>query len=809
MKTARRLLALLLCLVFVFGIAACDKTTEDISSDDTSKPEEQNADVPADRRDASARTGKNATNPLVIATQTLDGKFNPFYATSGYDTSVVDMTQIKLITSNENAEPVAGADENTLALSFEMRVNDDGTESTYEFILKRGISFSDGTPVTGRDVLFNIYTYLDPAYGGSSTLYSMDIKGLKSYRTQTLDEDDALQKDEEFGQAALERVTALVEGTGSEQDEEAAWDQVLTFLRNDTALIKEYFAMGYNLADLGAPGTWPTDFPANAAILIFYGMIESPKGNITATVESVEVERLYEYTEEEAIQLAYDYIKGNMSLVEYDMYSGHNVLTDGISEASSEESVMFEVFKKQEAEEYLEQNKGNVKNVSGITLDTVTEGDIERERITVVINGVDPKAIWSFGFYVAPMHYYSTPALAQEANGVDAFGVDFNSKEFQNQLKQKVVPLGAGPYAAADNQGKKTGEFEKFYANGIVNFVANDDFMLSAPLIKYIRFKVINSGSELSVLQSGEVHFAEPPAQTTIINQIAGTNFSGILVDALGYGYIGINSALIPDIYARRAITSAFNTDLALEYYTNGLATIIHRPMSRVSWAYPRNADNMYPFDETGETSKALFLQSDSFIEEDGNVVYADGSKVTYTFSLPMDIADHPTGQIFLEAKKVLEKIGVEVTVEEDYYLTDKLQDDVVSVWAAAWQAEIDPDKFQVYYSDPEVNTAGSPKQFGLYHMFENGTDEEKKLLDNINELIIQGRESLNTDERKPVYEQMLNLIMELCVEIPVYQRNDMFVYNSGVIDGETLWGNVTPYKNPLSEIWDVSLVLE
>jgi peptide/nickel transport system substrate-binding protein len=333
--------------------------------------------------------------------------------------------------------------------------------------------------------------------------------------------------------------------------------------------------------------------------------------------------------------------------------------------------------------------------------------------------------------------------------------------------------------------------------------------MLSAPLIKYIRFKVINSGSELSVLQSGEVHFAEPPAQTTVINQIAGTNFSGILVDALGYGYIGINSALIPDIYARRAITSAFNTDLALEYYTNGLATIIHRPMSRVSWAYPRNADNMYPFDETGETSKALFLQSDSFIEEDGNVVYADGSKVTYTFSLPMDIADHPTGQIFLEAKKVLEKIGVEVTVEEDYYLTDKLQDDVVSVWAAAWQAEIDPDKFQVYYSDPEVNTAGSPKQFGLYHMFENGTDEEKKLLDNINELIIQGRESLNTDERKPVYEQMLNLIMELCVEIPVYQRNDMFVYNSGVIDGETLWGNVTPYKNPLSEIWDVSLVLE
>jgi len=32
-----------------------------------------------------------------------------------------------------------------------------------------------------------------------------------------------------------------------------------------------------------------------------------------------------------------------------------------------------------------------------------------------------------------------------------------------------------------------------------------------------------------------------------------------------------------------------------------------------------------------------------------------------------------------------------------------------------------------------------------------------------------------------------------------------MYVYNSAIIDGTTLWQNVTPYKGPLAEIWNVS----
>ena len=157
----------------------------------------------------------------------------------------------------------------------------------------------------------------------------------------------------------------------------------------------------------------------------------------------------------------------------------------------------------------------------------------------------------------------------------------------------------------------------------------------------------------------------------------------------------------------------------------------------------------------------------------------------------------------------MLAKLGIEVIIDVDDTLLSKLQENVISVWAAAWQATIDPDMFQVYYSDPEVNQAGSPKSTGLYEMFKSGSDEEKAILVRLNELIIQGRTSLNVDERKPIYSEALDKAMELAVELPTYQRKNMFVYNQDVIDSASLVPSdkITPYKGPIDEIWNVSLL--
>ena len=49
---------------------------------------------------------------------------------------------------------------------------------------------------------------------------------------------------------------------------------------------------------------------------------------------------------------------------------------------------------------------------------------------------------------------------------------------------------------------------------------------------------------------------------------------------------------------------------------------------------------------------------------------------------------------------------------------------------------------------------------------------------------------------------------MELAVELPAYQRSDLFAYNTKIIDVNSLTpaSELTPYNGPMSRIWEVSL---
>ena len=132
---------------------------------------------------------KNARpDALVIMTDALDGVFNPFYSTTAPDSTIVSMTQIAMLTTgyeNGQVTVACGEDEAVVALDYAVEYDDFSDTTTYTFVIKNGILFSDGQPLTIEDVIFNMYVYLDPVYTGSSTMYSTDIVGLQDYRTQT------------------------------------------------------------------------------------------------------------------------------------------------------------------------------------------------------------------------------------------------------------------------------------------------------------------------------------------------------------------------------------------------------------------------------------------------------------------------------------------------------------------------------------------------------------------------------------------------------------------------------------------------
>ncbi len=115
----------------------------------------------------------------------MDGKFSPFFYTSAYDNEVQEKTQLGLLYYNKEGAPEAGMAVPCLAWDYSQDVNADQSLTTYTFILKDKVVFSDGKPVTAKDVLFSIYTLADPFYDGSSTFYTMKIQGINEYRLQT------------------------------------------------------------------------------------------------------------------------------------------------------------------------------------------------------------------------------------------------------------------------------------------------------------------------------------------------------------------------------------------------------------------------------------------------------------------------------------------------------------------------------------------------------------------------------------------------------------------------------------------------
>ena len=809
----------------------------------------------------------NENTRLVLSTAELDGVFNPFYSSSGADNSIIGMTQIGMLSSDKEGKVAFGKDEACVVLDYKEVIiyEDDGVtpkHTVYTFILKNDLKFSNGTPLTMKDVLFNLYVYLDPQYYGSSTIYSTEIVCLEEYRTQSTDKNEQEKFNETFNALAAERVSRLVEclttvyennpNTSLTEAELIAqlteemeflmtYDENYSTVIDDYNLAKKYFRdelkKDYSYAKGTAEDILFTDASGKEVTLktdteaFFYneGFIKWNKKD--KKFDYTFAESMGNLGEEEAIDLIFNYY----------FPKPHKVI-----EVVTMWNTAFELssyFAGLEKEKYFDSlEEGKISNISGIVslghntnTTTVTIGDKvynvadeyndngsvknsdEYEVLEITINKVDPKAIWNFGFTVAPMYYYSDVNVYKDFNYTDNFGVEFGSREFQDNViknPDKIgVPVGAGAYKATTRSGDSSAVTAgTFKAANVVYFERNEHFMFPVT-IKYINFQVVSTNLMLDALYSGDVHFVEPACKQENIDSIAGRKkdgFTSTSVMTNGYGYIGINAEKVPSLQVRQAIMSAVNTQLAVDYYM-GYSYSITRPMTKASWAYPTEKDALgqyYKF--VGEDYDAIreLVESDGYsIGADGKTYEKNGHKLSYVFTIAGDTTDHPAYNALKRAADILNECGFDIEVKTDINALRKLSNGDLTVWAAAWGAGVDPDMYQVYHID---STAGSTNNWG-YRAIKKGTaeyEEELKLVKELSEIIDLARETLDSDRRAAYYAEALDIVMELAVELPTYQRSDLYAYNTNIIDASTLTpeSELTPYNGPLSRIWEVSL---
>ena len=833
MNTAKKIVSLLLAVVMLFGtlslLIGCNKEPID-----------------------------NENTRLVLSTSELDGVFNPFYSSSAADGSIIGMTQIGMLSSDKDGKPAYGENEACVVLDYDTEeiIVEGEVRTVYRFVLKNDLKFSDGSPLTMRDVLFNFYVYLDPAYYGSATIYSTEIIGLEEYRTQTTNKSEQESFTEGFDALAGDRILRLVEclsdiykankGTSLTA---AKMEQALTDMLNER---KEYDAKyatildDYKLAEKYFKEELQTDYnyARGTAEDIVFTDKSGNKVHLSTDTEAFLYNEGKIYWDEDEYKFVYSYSEKSKDWSEeqaidtlFNEYFPNNVVqvVTGWNTANQLHTY-FSFLEQQKHFENME-DEDRIKNVSGIRYANRTESVVvngktyaatnakndgsfdegTNEVLEITINKVDPKAIWNFAFTVAPMYYYSSQEQIEAFSYDESrFGVEFGSIEFMDNVikdSDKIgVPVGAGPYKATNRSGDTTGiTAGNFKADNVVYFQRNEHFMFPVT-IKYVNYQVVPTNLMLETLYSGDVHFVEPACKQENIDSLEanakkGFGFRDVMTN--GYGYIGINAEWVPDLEVRQAIMHAINTQYVVDYYF-GYSQKITRPMTKASWAYPDEKDQAgqyYAFDETG--AKCEQLVKDAGYTKNDKGIYQKGNEILkYTFTIAGDTTDHPAYQSLRIAADILNQHGFDITVKTDINALKKLNNGDLEVWAAAWGAGVDPDMYQVYHID---STAGSTANWGYRAIKTNAGgkyDRELELVKELSDIIDRARETLDEEQRMEDYAEALDIVMELAVELPTYQRSDLFAYNTNIIDVSTLTppSEITSYNGPLSRIWEVSL---
>ncbi len=756
---------------------------------------------------------------LVVAQGMLSGNFSPFFFTNSYDGEVVEMTQIKLLTTDRVAGIVEDAivgetrDYNGTPYLYKGPADTDviydgvSDTTTYTATLRDDMTFSDGVPVTTDDLIFTYYSFLDPTYEGHNTLASYDIVGLKEYQTQTTSEvyNKYETKFEDIYNAGHDHVWNTGDMWTQEQQEDI-WARFDAAVLVEAEKIVDFVVENHLSYSENYIGYSQEDVLANEGLQVTLGMVLWGFGEVENNIftapsgTSWDLAHSYPSCQDFKNEILFTYNYDIQSAFPYESPDGTDVYNNVKSEfilywGPLDESMVGE----------------GVPNISGIV-------KIDNYTVQISVNGFSAPAVYDIlGIPITPLHYYGDASKYDYENNM--FGFDFG--DLSSQHSKTDSPMGAGPYQFIN------------YENETVYFEANSYYYKGEPKTEEIQFKILSSTETPAAIQAGSIDLGE--VSSNLLEEIKSYNSNGeltgdvittSLVDYLGYGYIGINAATVNvgddlDSDASKNLRKGIATILAvhrhaaIENYFGDMAQVIEYPISSTSWAAPQPADSGYQIafsvDVYGdpiytpemnveqmiaaaETAALGFFEAAGYTIEDGLLSAApNGAKLTYEAYVPGgSVGDHPNYEVYTATRDSLAKIGMEFVINDpaDWnVMLDAIGANEQEIWTMAWGSNIDPDMYQVYYSTNIPGGDGTGSNY--YHI-------QDPLLD---QLIMDARLSDDQEYRKAIYKICLDIIMDWSVEIPTYQRQNTVIFSTQRINMDTVTPDITTFWGWMNDI--------
>ena len=155
------------------GQGASQETSADVDNGAQSSSVE-NKKYEAEDMSKLPQVAKDRKDTLIIGTESPKGVFNPLFANSVYDTNIARTMYERLLECDEHGEP-------TPRLAESYSVSDDGLSVTYK--IRKDANWSDGTPITSKDVEMTWKIMADKSYDGQQDVINgtYTIQGIKDY----------------------------------------------------------------------------------------------------------------------------------------------------------------------------------------------------------------------------------------------------------------------------------------------------------------------------------------------------------------------------------------------------------------------------------------------------------------------------------------------------------------------------------------------------------------------------------------------------------------------------------------------------
>lgn len=379
--------------------------------------------------------------------------------------------------------------------------------------------------------------------------------------------------------------------------------------------------------------------------------------------------------------------------------------------------------------------EGKADSIEGIKI-------IDPYTISVTLEEPNATALLTLGGNVLSKSYY---------------GKDYKFGELNYLQKLHSAPLGNGPYI-----------LEKFLPGQEVRFTANEQYLKGKPEVEHFIYKT-SQGDTWQFLETGEVDLASYTATQENIDKLKGLGYVDILPytpSTYGYFQLNLENEQLKQKEVRQAITYGLNRQAIYVDANQGAGEVANIPAAPISWSYTEEGIN--PYEYNPEKAKELLDAAGWTVGADG-IREKDGKKLSIHYLG----SKSPATDIFIAvAKENFAEIGIDFHPEvfADFNaLVSKVESKDYDMAAFSTPMLTDPSDGVNQFIDGSLPGYDNPK---------------------VKELYAKGLATVDTEERKAVYQELYQILNDELPVIFTSYRKSVYANN-----GRLKNVSISPYR--------------